>query len=171
MGLVRLPSQRSYWETFMSYDGVSSVLSRNRFETILRNIHFVDNLVISEDDKKKNRLWKLHPWISTLRENFLMVTPEEYHAVDEIMVPFKGKSLMRQYMPNKPHKWGFKIWGRSGVSGYLYDFDIYQGKTNDVDTHNLGVSAGVVIKMASSLPDGHNFKLFADNQPTTCART
>ena len=116
--------------------------------------------MISEDDKKKNRLWKLHPWISTLRENFLMVTPEEYHAVDEIMVPFKGKSLMRQYMPNKPHKWGFKIWGRSGVSGYLYDFDTYQGKTNDIDTHNLGVSAGVVIKMASSLPDGHHFKLF-----------
>ena len=53
MGLVRLPSQRSYWETFMSYDGVSSLLSRNRFETILRNIHFVDNLVISEDDMKK----------------------------------------------------------------------------------------------------------------------
>ena len=122
----------------MSYDGVSSVMSRNRFESILRTVHFVNNLSISEDDKKQDRLWKIRPWLSILREKFLTVTPEEHHAVDEIMVAFKGKSLMRQYMPNKPHKWGFKIWGRSGVSGYLYDFDVYQGKTNDVDTSNLG---------------------------------
>ena len=64
-------------------------------------------------------------------------------------------------MPNKPHKWGFKLW--VGVSSYLYDFDICQDKANDSDTHNLGVSAGVIMKMPSSLPDGHNFKWFADN--------
>ena len=46
------------------------------------------------------------------------------------MVPFKGKSILRQHMPKKPHKWGFKIWGRSDVSGVLYDFDICQGKSN-----------------------------------------
>ena len=49
MGLVRLPSQRSYWETFMTYDRVSSVMGRNKFETILRNIHFVNNLEIAEE--------------------------------------------------------------------------------------------------------------------------
>ena len=32
MGLVKLPSTRSYWETHLSYDGVSSVLSRNCFK-------------------------------------------------------------------------------------------------------------------------------------------
>ena len=37
---------------------------------------------------------------------------------------------MRQYMPKKPHKWGSKLWVRSGISGVLYDFDIYQGKAN-----------------------------------------
>ena len=62
-----------------------------------------------------------------------------------------------------PHKWGFKILGRSGVSCYLYDFDIYQGKTKEVDTNNLGTSANVVFKTASSLPSGCNFKLFAEN--------
>ena len=91
MGPVQLPSQRSYWETFMSYDGVSSVLSRNRFEAIIRNVHFVDNVSISEENKKQDRLWKLRPRISELRGNFLKVTPEEYNPVNEIMVPFKGK--------------------------------------------------------------------------------
>ena len=40
------------------------------------------------------------------------------------MVPFKDKSLLRQYMTAKPHKWGFKLWGHSGVSGFLYDFSV-----------------------------------------------
>ena len=41
---------------------------------------------------------------------------------------------------------------------------IYTKVKQMILTHiNLGVSAGVVIKMASSLPARHNFKLFADN--------
>ena len=40
MGLVRIPSVRLYWETYMSYDGVNSVLSRNRLWSILRNLTF-----------------------------------------------------------------------------------------------------------------------------------
>ena len=76
-----------------------------------------------------------------------------------------GGRVDRLVDPSPPGYAPVKIWGRSGVSGYLYDFDIYQSKTNDIDTHNLVVS--VVIKMAFSLPDGHNFKLFADNYFTS----
>ena len=163
MGLVQMPAQRSYWESYMSYTGVSSVMSRNRFQSALRNIHFVDNLNVSGEEKLQDRLWKLRPWLNDLRQTFLMVSPEEFQAVDEIMVSFKGKSLLRQYMPNKPHKWGFKLWGRCGVSGYLYDFDVYQEKKESGATSTYGVSGDVVLKMASTLPRGHNFKLFADN--------
>lgn len=46
---------------------------------------------------------------------------EEYHAVDEMMVPSKEQSIIQQYMPNKPHKWDFKIWERKGASGYLHN--------------------------------------------------
>ena len=97
-------------------------------------------------------MWKLRLWISNLPNYFLQETPEEYLAVNEIMVPFKGQSIMRQCMLDKPQKWGFKIWGRSGVNGCLHDFDIYQVKTTERDTNNLETSA-----------NGYNFKLFADN--------
>lgn len=164
MGLVRMPSVRSYWETYMSYDGVNSALSRNRFWSILRNLHFVDNLNVTQETKDSDRVWKVRPWISGLRDNFLKVSPEEFHSVDEIMIAFKGRSLLRQYLPNKPNKWGFKLWGRSGYSGFLYDFDVYQGKeTKSSRTSTYGVGASVVINMTSSLPSGHNFKVFADN--------
>ena len=117
----------------MTYSGVLSVMGRNRFEALFRNTHFVNNLDVNQE-KKSDRLWKLQPWVNSLRENFLKASPGEYRDVDEIMVPFKGKSLLRQYMPKKPHKWEFKLRGRSGVSGFLYDFDIYQGKANKEPT-------------------------------------
>nr|XP_047132561.1 piggyBac transposable element-derived protein 3-like [Hydra vulgaris] len=165
MGLVKLPSVRSYWEIFMNYDGVSSVLSRNRFLSILRYLHFVDNLKVTDEVKKNDRAWKLRPWLEKLRENFLKVSPEENQSVDEIMVAFKGRSFLKQYVPNKPNKWGFKLWGRCGVSGYLYDFDLYQGKEikkkDEYSPHGIGAS--VVIKMTSTLPENHIFKIFADN--------
>ena len=70
-------------------------------------------------------------------------------------------------MPKKLHKWGFKWWGRNRVSGFLYDFDIYQDKANKAPTadrtSDLGISSNVVVDLCLALPDGHNFKVFANN--------
>ena len=83
------------------------------------------------------------------------------------MVPFKGKSLFRQYMPKNPHKLASKLWGRTGISGVLYDFDIYQGKANKGPTadktSDVGISSSVVVDLYLALPDDHNLKVFADN--------
>ncbi len=84
--------------------------------------------------------------------------------VDEMMVVFKGRSLLKQYMPTKPHKWRFKIWGRSGISGFLYDFDVYQGrKQGDSKPFEYGMGGDVVMSLTSTLPPNRNFKVFVDN--------
>ena len=62
-----------------------------------------------------------------------------------------------------PPKWGFKIWGRNGVSGFLYDFDVYKGRSNKKVSDDLGMSSQVVKSLCESLPSGYNFKIFADN--------
>jgi len=33
-----------------------------------------------------------------------------------------------QYLPKKPHKWGYKVYVLSGISGYAYDIELYAGK-------------------------------------------
>ena len=91
MGLVKMPNQRSFWETFFGYTGVSSIFSRKRFVTFISSINFVDNNCVTKKTKKVGKLWKLRPWNSSLQQNFLEVSPEEFNVVDEIMVPFKGK--------------------------------------------------------------------------------
>ena len=75
-----------------------------------------------------------------LRENFLIVSAEEFQSIDEIMIAFKGKSSLREYVPAKPHKRGFKMWGHSGLSGFLHDFKIYEGKIPNTKVSECGVS-------------------------------
>ena len=120
MGLVIMSNQRSYWEIFSGYTEVSSIFTCERFETPMSSIHFVDNNSVTEGTKKIDRLWKLRPWISSLRRNHVEVSPEEFNAIDEMMVQFKEKSILRQYMPKKRHNSGFKVWGRSDVSILLF---------------------------------------------------
>ena len=49
-------------------------------------------------------------------------------SVDEMMVAFKGRHSAKVYMPQKPSKWGYKMWCRSGISGYTYQFEVLGGK-------------------------------------------
>lgn len=102
-----------------------------------------------------------------LRENFFDVSPEELHSIDEIMVAFKGRSFLKQYLPNKPSKCGLKLWGRSEISGYIYDFGIYQGKVKDTWGLKYTWCGGVCCNMSSALLSDHNLKVFAENYFTT----
>ena len=137
-------------------------MARNRFEKLASSIHITNNLAAT-DKEKEDKLWKIRPWLSALRSQFLNIPAEEFNSVDEIMVPFKGKSSIKQYIRGKPNPWGFKLWGRAGASGVLYDFDVYQGRAGRQAENSIGVGGDVVLQMCGSLPEGKNYKIFADN--------
>ena len=44
-----------------------------------------------------------------------------------MMIAFKCRHALKVYMPNKPTKWGYKLWCRAGVSGYVYAFEVSGG--------------------------------------------
>lgn len=102
-------------------------MSRNRFEKLMQCIRFANSCDATEDDMT-DKLWKLRPWISSLQHNCSQIEQEEYSAVDEIMVPFTGRSALKQYLPGKPTPWGFKLWGQAGTTGLLYEFEVYKGQ-------------------------------------------
>lgn len=53
-------------------------------------IHLMSKMSLA-DDQQKDKLWEIKTWVEQLRNRFLEIPPEENHAVDEIMVSFKGK--------------------------------------------------------------------------------
>ena len=70
------------------------------------DINFVDNLTVTNETKENNHAWKISPWPKTLRNNFLKISLEENQSADEIMISFKGKYLLKQYLPKKIQQMG-----------------------------------------------------------------
>ncbi|KAL3193653.1 hypothetical protein MRX96_016996 [Rhipicephalus microplus] len=77
-------------------------------------------------EKKKGeegygRLTRVRPLILALNESFKrQYTPSVLQAIDESMTRFKGRSSLKQYLPMKPIKRGYKVWWRAeSQTGYL----------------------------------------------------
>lgn len=113
-----------------------------------------------------DKLHKIRQLIERLRTRFVSVPLEENLSVDEQIVPFKGRSCLRQYNPKKPHKWGYKIWVLCGASRYAYDFERYTGRSDNtlVDgEEDCGASGNVVIRLSRVIPTLVNHKDYFDN--------
>ena len=75
------------------------------------------------------------------------------------MVPHKGTRAgsRKQYIKNKPKKWGYKIFVRAGVSGIVYDFLIYGGDDTfrfhsfTDEEISMGLGSKVVLALAKSI--------------------
>jgi hypothetical protein len=162
MSIFRLPNCRSYWSPEFRVDKIASVMTNNKFEELKRFIHFNDNTLPDNSDKLK----KVRPLIDLLVRQFRSVTMEENLSIDEQMVPFKGRSSIKQYNPKKPHKWGYKIYVLSGISGFAYDFEIYSGKQDNIllpEEVDCGASGNVVVRLSRSIPSNVNYKVYFDN--------
>ena len=68
---------------------------------------------------RRDKLYKISPFLTSLKTALHALFPEEYQAIDEQIIPFKGRNALKQYIRNKPHKWGFKLFTRSGLSGIM----------------------------------------------------
>jgi len=95
-------------------------------------------------------------------------------AVDEKIYSTKVQSSLKVYMPNKPHKWGYKFFVLSGASGFAYNFEFHSGQENNGERKkasepDLCASANVVMRLSRVIPNNQNFKLFFDNYYTTFA--
>lgn len=149
MGLVRKPTIRCYWSQDILYkDGlIPSVMSRNRFEMLLRLWHFSDNKEQVEGD----RLHKISPLVEKLVANFQKnYKPSEIVCVDESLVPYKGRLAIKQYIPNKSSKYGIKLFKLCCAHGYTWNLCVYCGKERDPSG---AVPTKVVMKLSEGLLD------------------
>ncbi len=82
----------------MRFPQVADVMPIKRFEKLRSFIHFVDNNTY--DQAVSDRLFKIKPVIEKVRQQCLLIVPEEVHSIDEQIIPTKAKySGIRQYNP------------------------------------------------------------------------
>lgn len=165
MSVIKLPRSRMYWANQTRISQVADVMPRDRWESIKASLHFNDNTNIpSADDPSRDRLFKIRPIIDYLLPKFQCLPQDQTLCIDEQMVPFKGKSGLKQYIPKKPHKWGYKIFVLCDTKGIVYNFEIYTGKINPVAGYpDLGASANIVIQLSQVVEKQANYLLYFDN--------
>ena len=144
-GIVKASTTCRYWSTKSLYHGLwaRNFMSRSRFQTLLSMLHVVDPL--QEDPTQKLR--KVDSFIDHFRNKSKeLFQPFKNIAIDERLVKSKHRFGIRQYIQNKPAKFGLKLWVLAdSKTGYSYDFYVYTSKTNEVFVHGLGYH--VVIKL------------------------
>lgn len=163
-GYVSLPSRRSFWENAddLHNSAVASVMSVNRFEEILRFLHFADNKNLPAGDK----MAKIRRLYTMMNERFLMFWPPEQDLdVDESMIPYYGKHSAKQFIRGKPIRFGFKLWCLNTKLGYLVQCEPYQGGGTAID-QELGLGGSVVVDLLSELPK-RNYSIYIDNYFTS----
>ena len=166
MGINRLPALHHYWSTdpLLYYAPVADRITRDRFFSIWRFLHFTNtppSPPSPPSSSPPDRLYKVRPVITAVlaacRTHY---RPHREQAIDEAMIGFKGRSSMKQYLPMKQVKRGFKIWVRADShNGYISEFECYTGRKGD--TTEVGLGGSVVTRLTRDLV-GKNYHIYMD---------
>lgn len=107
-------------------------MSKNRFMALLLALRF-DNFSDRSARKESDPACP----ISEILEMFVVNSQQNYSlganaTVDEMLIPFRGRSKFKMYMPNKPGKYGLKLQCLVDArTGYTYNVYLYTGKGSD----------------------------------------
>ncbi|XP_055910902.1 piggyBac transposable element-derived protein 3-like [Eupeodes corollae] len=173
LGLVPQPNIRMFWDSDLGLPIITETMTLTDFEKIRSVIHFNDNQnFIPRDQLGHDRLFRIRPILEALKKKCQAVPKRETLSVDEQMCATKACNFLRQYLPNKPHKWGYKLLVLCDDKGFAYNFEVYSGTENAdqfrlPDEPDLGASSNIVVRLCRCVPRNKNYKVFFDNYYTS----
>ena len=161
-GLVRVGSFDKYWSVKTLYNGLwaRAIMTRDRFKGLMAMLHVVDRATEAPSDK----LRKVESFIDYFKSRCLsLYQPRQNLAIDERMVKSRHRSGIRQYIRDKPTKYGIKLWVLADSSnGYTVDFNVYIGKAVGHEVSENGLGYDVVMRLIQPFLD-QGYHLFVDN--------
>lgn len=163
MAICTLPQWHMYWSDLYQQPFVSSVFSQHRFEQLLRYFYVADPAAAGH---AHDPMWRVRPLIHSLQLSFAHnYLPSRDIALDEAMVAYKGRSPIKQYIPSKPHKWGYKILCLCS-DDYMFHFEVHEGK--DLHPSEHGATYDTVMKLMHNYQHGNHI-LYIDSYFTSPA--
>ncbi|XP_043529513.1 piggyBac transposable element-derived protein 4-like isoform X2 [Frieseomelitta varia] len=120
---------RDLWDTkALGVDIFRTTMSYHRFSLLLTCLRF-DDVTTRHHRRKLDKLAAIRDvfdiFLTNCQESYLL---SEYCTIDEQLVPFRGRCSFRQYIPNKPAKYGIKIFTLADAnSRYTFSMEIYVG--------------------------------------------
>ena len=151
-------------------------MAHDRFFHILQFLRFGNNANPPNHDNPPNqdnpdydRLWKIRKIFGTLNNKFCeLYNPTEHLAVDEVIVLYKGRVVLQQYIPKKHKRFGIKIYKLCNSLGYTYDMSVYLGKQWQHATAQITAVHRTVLQVVRRV-EGLGHKIFMGNYFTSPA--
>ena len=93
-GYHPVPFRRLYWSNQAAVYNhlVAESMRRNRFEEIIKYLHFADNSQITAD-----RYYKIRPLFKEINKYFKIISLHPDISIDETMIKFYGKRFKTIY--------------------------------------------------------------------------
>ena len=150
-----------YWSTTTLFHSLwaRSFMSRMRFRALMALLHVMDSL----NEPAGNKLHKVVCFVDFLKGKFKsLYQPRQHVTTNKRMVKSRHRSGIRQYIRDKPTKWGIKYWVLADRSNaYVVDFNIYAGRAKGgISQYGLGYD--VVHKLMLDY-EGQGYHLFCYN--------
>ncbi|KAE9521286.1 hypothetical protein AGLY_018305 [Aphis glycines] len=160
-GTIKLNRLNDYWKKHHLFNITcfSNYMSRDRFLVIMRCFHFAPN--IDDQAQPLDRMYKVRPLIDYFNNKMNTIYyPKRELSLDESMVLWRGRLVFWQYIQNKRHKYGIKLYMLTEPAGLVIKFAIYTGVFDDMG--GQGHASKVVLHlMSEKLENGHS--LYMDN--------
>ena len=158
MGSVKLPTFEHYWSTdiLCRFPMFSKVMPRNIFQLILRFWHFLDNNTVGP-----GRLRKIAPIAEHLNNtmNTIYILDKDL-TIDESMMLWRRRLVFRQYIKNKRHKYGIKLYELCESDGVVLNVRVYSSESV-VDPNSLGHTGAVLLDLMEQFLD-QGYCLYTD---------
>ncbi|XP_046396726.1 uncharacterized protein LOC124163702 [Ischnura elegans] len=139
-------------------------MSLNRFKFLLRMLRF---------DDKRTRVQRMEvDKLAPFRDVFEFVVKEcksnfsvgEYTTIDEMLWAFRGRCGFRQYMRNKPAKYGLKVFSLvDSRTFYALNMEVYLGKQRPGPHEHISLTPSPVVVRLVEPISGSNRNVTYDN--------
>lgn len=150
-------SGRKHLEEFFSKDGLGSeifpaAMSLRRMRLLLRCLRFDDTLT-RDERKQLDKLAAVRSLVENFNEKLkcnYSIGP--YATLDEMLLGFRGRCSFKVYIPNKPNKYGLKVFSITDAKTmYTSNIEIYAGTQPDGPYKTNNSTAAVTERMCLHL--------------------
>lgn len=147
-------------------------MNRDRFLAILRYLKFCDEEVDNQPQQvtpgqppaQPDKLYKVRRFLDQLLPRYAAEwTGHQWLAIDEQMIPYRGRVGFRQFVANKPKRFGIKVWAMAdATNGYILQQQIYTGKNVEQRMPDVGLGTRVVLDLTRGY-ENQGYIIVTDN--------